>query len=75
MGLPGNGTIPAVYAERIRLAKRAGAVIMDADRAGTSSRADLLDERQFRNALASTWRSAAARTPCCTCRPSRTRPA
>jgi dihydroxy-acid dehydratase len=29
MALPGNGTIPAVYAERIRLAKKAGMQIMD----------------------------------------------
>ncbi|NLH59132.1 MAG: dihydroxy-acid dehydratase, partial [Clostridiales bacterium] len=29
MGLPGNGTIPAVYGERIRLAKEAGMKIMD----------------------------------------------
>ena len=29
MGLPGNGTIPAVYAERIRLAKNAGMKIME----------------------------------------------
>jgi dihydroxy-acid dehydratase len=29
MGLPGNGTIPAVFAERIRLAKRAGIKIME----------------------------------------------
>ena len=28
MGLPGNGTIPAVSAERIRLAKEAGACVM-----------------------------------------------
>ncbi len=28
MGLPGNGTIPAVYAERVRLAKQAGQTIM-----------------------------------------------
>ena len=28
MGLPGNGTIPAVYSERIRLAKQAGQAIM-----------------------------------------------
>jgi dihydroxy-acid dehydratase len=28
MGLPGNGTIPAVSAERIRLAKQAGACVM-----------------------------------------------
>ena len=29
MGLPGNGTIPAVYSERLRLAKRAGYAVMD----------------------------------------------
>ena len=29
MGLPGNGTIPAVYSERIRLAKKAGMAVMN----------------------------------------------
>jgi len=29
MGLPGNGTVPAVYAERIRLAKKAGMKIVE----------------------------------------------
>ena len=29
MALPGNGTIPAVYSERIRLAKHAGMKIME----------------------------------------------
>jgi len=29
MGLPGNGTIPAVYGERLRLAKKAGMQIME----------------------------------------------
>lgn len=29
MALPGNGTVPAVYAERIRLAKKAGMQIME----------------------------------------------
>jgi dihydroxy-acid dehydratase len=51
LGLPGNGTIPAVYAERVRLAKRAGAVVMAAIERDIKPR-DLLDERQFRNALA-----------------------
>jgi dihydroxy-acid dehydratase len=51
LGLPGNGTVPAVYAERIRLAKRAGAVVMAAIERDLKPR-DLLDERQFRNALA-----------------------
>ena len=29
MGLPGNGTIPAVYSERLRLAKKAGYAVME----------------------------------------------
>lgn len=28
LALPGNGTIPAVYSERIRLAKQAGMAVM-----------------------------------------------
>ena len=28
LGLPGNGTVPAVYSERLRLAKRAGELVM-----------------------------------------------
>jgi dihydroxy-acid dehydratase len=51
LALPGNGTIPAVYAARIRLAKAAGAVVMDAFKRDIKPR-DLLTERQFRNALA-----------------------
>lgn len=51
LGLPGNGTIPAVYAERVRLAKHAGAAVMEALDKNIRPR-DLLDERQFRNALA-----------------------
>jgi dihydroxy-acid dehydratase len=51
IGLPGNGTIPAVYAERVRLAKRAGTVVMEAIKKNLKP-SDLLTERQFRNALA-----------------------
>ena len=29
MGLQGNGTIPAVYSERIKLAKHAGMAVME----------------------------------------------
>ena len=29
IALPGNGTIPAVYSERLRLAKKAGMAVMD----------------------------------------------
>jgi dihydroxy-acid dehydratase len=51
LGLPGNGTVPAVNAERIRLAKRAGSAVMAAFEKDIKPR-DFLDERQFRNALA-----------------------
>ncbi len=51
MGLPGNGTVPAVTAERIRLAKRAGELVMRVLEIGPRPR-DILNERQFRNALA-----------------------
>jgi len=51
LALPGNGTVPAAYAERVRLAKRAGALVMQVLAKGPRPR-DLLDERQFRNALA-----------------------
>ncbi len=51
MGLPGNGTVPAASAERVRLAKRAGALVMRVLEKGPLPR-DILNERQFRNALA-----------------------
>lgn len=38
MGLPGNGTVPAVYSERIRLAKQAGMRVMDLLRDGVTPR-------------------------------------
>ena len=50
MALPGNGTIPAVYAKRIRLAKEAGSQIMELWRAGIKP-SDILTERAFHNAL------------------------
>ena len=36
MGLPGNGTIPAVYSERLRLAKHAGMQVMELLKAGSA---------------------------------------
>jgi dihydroxy-acid dehydratase len=51
LALPGNGTVPAVSAERIRLAKAAGAAVMRAIEGDIKPR-DFLTERQFRNALA-----------------------
>ena len=50
MGLPGNGTVPAVYAERIRLAKTAGFRIMDLLEKDIRPR-DIMTEKAFRNAL------------------------
>ncbi|MEW5734519.1 MAG: dihydroxy-acid dehydratase [Thermodesulfobacteriota bacterium] len=50
MGLPGNGTIPAVYAARLRLAKHAGMAAVDLVQKGiTPSR--ILTPRAFINAL------------------------
>lgn len=40
MGLPGNGTIPAVYSERIMLAKKAGYAVMDMYNKGITARRD-----------------------------------
>ncbi len=51
MGLPGNGTIPAVYSERIRLAKRAGMRVMDLLEAGVTARR-ILSAESIRNAMA-----------------------
>ncbi|WP_283674827.1 dihydroxy-acid dehydratase [Butyricicoccus sp. Marseille-Q5471] len=50
MALPGNGTIPAVHAERIQLAKHAGMRIMDLIANDVKPR-DILTMAAFRNAL------------------------
>ncbi len=50
MGLPGNGTIPAVYSERIQLAKHAGMAVMDLYRKNICPR-DIMTEDAFMNAL------------------------
>lgn len=51
MALSGNGTIPAVYSKRLRLAKETGMQIMELVRQGVCPR-DILTERAFANALA-----------------------
>ncbi|WP_312373036.1 dihydroxy-acid dehydratase [Lachnoclostridium sp.] len=51
MGLKGNGTIPAVYSERIRLAKHAGMKIMELFEKNIRPR-DIMSEKAFLNALA-----------------------
>ena len=50
MGLRGNGTIPAVYSERIRLAKHAGMKIMELIEKDIKPR-DILTKEAFENAL------------------------
>ncbi len=50
MALPGNGTVPAVYATRIRLAKEAGKRIMALVEQNLCPR-DILTEAAFRNGL------------------------
>ena len=51
MGLKGNGTIPAVYSERIRLAKHAGMKIMELVEKDIKPR-DIMTKEAFLNALA-----------------------
>ena len=50
MGLRGNGTIPAVYSERIRLAKHAGMQVMEMYRRNIRPR-DIMTEDAILNAL------------------------
>ena len=50
MGLRGNGTIPAVYSERIKLAKQAGMAVMDMYRKNIRPR-DIMTADAFENAL------------------------
>lgn len=50
MGLPGNGTIPAVHAERIRLAKKTGIKIMDLVERNIRP-SDIMTEMAFKNAV------------------------
>ena len=50
MGLQGNGTIPAVYSERIKLAKHAGMKVMELLEKNIRPR-DILTEKAFMNAL------------------------
>lgn len=51
IALPGNGTIPAVYSERIRLAKHAGMKVMELLERGVTAR-QIIDARAVRNGMA-----------------------
>ena len=50
VALPGNGTIPAVFAERLRLAKQAGHQVMELLKANIRP-SDIMTEKAFENAL------------------------
>ncbi len=50
MGLPGNGTIPAVYSDRLRLAKHAGMAVMEMYRKNICPR-DIMTKEAVLNAL------------------------
>ena len=50
IALPGNGTIPAVYSERIRLAKYAGMAVMNLLEKDIKPR-DIITEKAIKNAL------------------------
>ena len=50
LGLPGNGTIPAVDSQRVILAKHAGMKVMDLVRENICPR-DIVDQRSIQNAL------------------------
>ena len=51
MGLKGNGTIPAVYSERLKLAKHAGMAVMELLKKNIRPR-DIMTEKAFCNAIA-----------------------
>ena len=51
MGLPGNGTVPAVFSERARLAKKAGMQVMEVLKAGLKPK-DIMTREAFENAVA-----------------------
>ena len=50
IALPGHGTIPCVYADRLRLAKHSGMAIMDLVRNNVKVR-EIINEKSFKNAL------------------------
>lgn len=51
LGLPGNGTIPAVTGDRIALAKHAGMAVMNLYKQGITAR-QMMTEEHFKNGLA-----------------------
>ena len=68
MGLKGNGTIPAVYSERIKLAKHAGMQVMEMYRRNIRPR-DIMTKEAFMNAMTMDMALAAPPTVCSIFRP------
>lgn len=50
IALPGNGTVPAVYSERIRLAKHAGMKVMELVEKGVTAR-QIINEKSIHNGM------------------------
>ena len=71
MGLRGNGTIPAVWSARLRLAKHAGMQIMELVAKNIRPR-DIMTPPPSTTPRRWTWPWAAPPTPCSTCPPSPT---
>ena len=69
MGLQGNGTIPAVYSDRLRLAKHAGMAVMEMYRKDIRPR-DIMTKDAILNALTVDMALGCSTTPCCICRQS-----
>ena len=67
MGLQGNGTIPAVYSDRLKLAKHAGMQIMELLRKNIRPR-DIMTKDAFMNALTVDMALGSPPTVCFTCR-------
>ena len=67
MGLQGNGTIPAVYSDRLILAKHAGMQVMEMYRRNIRPR-DIMTKEAFLNALTVDMHLDVPQTVCCICR-------
>lgn len=66
LALPGNGTIPAVYAERLRLAKYAGMKVMELVEKDIKPRDIITLESVKKMELLLTWHLAVQPTRCYT---------
>ena len=76
LALPGSAMLPAVYSERLALARRAGRRVTEILASGGPLPRDLVTRKIARERVPPRWRRPAARPmPACICPRSRTRPA